>query len=126
MNDHKDAVRISKQPEGTYDHRAVLNLKACYLEVVAQLEAATSLAKMYSQELSDERKAREEANSAYDVINRAWKEMKERAEAAEGKLENLRKDYNELIMALAAAQEWPPITPEETARGIAAAQEVRK
>jgi len=62
MNDHKDAVRISKQPEGTYDHRAVLNLKACYLEVVAQL----------------------------------------------------------------AAQEWPPITPEETARGIAAAQEVRK
>jgi len=76
--------------------------------------------------LEAERKAREEANSAYDVINRAWKEMKERAEAAEGKLENLRKDYNELIMALAAAQEWPPITPEETARGIAAAQEVRK
>ena len=28
--------------------------------------------------------------------------------------------------AEAAAQEWPPITPEETARGIAAAQEVRK
>ena len=43
MNDHKDAVRISKQPEGTYDHRAVLNLKARYLEVVAQLEAERKL-----------------------------------------------------------------------------------
>ena len=40
MINHKDAVQISKQPEGTYDHRAVLNLKARYLEVVAQLEAA--------------------------------------------------------------------------------------
>jgi chromosome segregation ATPase len=119
MNDHKDAVRISKQPEGTYDHRAVLNLKACYLEVVAQLEAATSLAKMYSQELSDERKARDLLQIKVDELTTEIAVEKLRTEA-------LRKDYNELIMALAAAQEWPPITPEETARGIAAAQEVRK
>ena len=61
--------------------------------------------------LEAERKAREEANSAYDVINRAWKEMKERAEAAEGKLENLRK-------VVAAAKQLRKEFGSESDRGV--------
>ena len=58
-----------------------------------------------------ERKAREEANSAYDVINRAWKEMKERAEAAEAKLENLRE-------VVAAAKQLRKEFGSESDRGV--------
>jgi len=113
MNDHKDAVRISKQPEGTYDHRAVLNLKARYLEVVAQLEAERKL----NNDLALGNLKAQHAGSLLIRDLRGQLEVLQRARITnvsdvmrenealrkDAEIAALRKDYNELIMALAAA-----------------------
>jgi hypothetical protein len=123
MNDHKDAVRISKQPEGTYDHRAVLNLKARYLEVVAQLEAERKLnndlalgnlkaqhaGSLLIRDLREQLEVLQRARitNVSDVM-RENEALRKDAEIAA-----LRKDYNELIMALAAAPDTPTPRTED-------------